>query len=222
MRSSPGRVSRPYWPARTSGRSPRSGPRRRPLRRWCRGLLRGWWSRTRGLRHHRQPRPPCPGRALRRYFPGPRSLVLSLALPLACPPGPPARAAVWRRTQALPWPLALVLVVQAAGSLRLLRADTAFQDEALYLWAGHMEWSHWLHGTTMPLFPTFFSGARCCTRRSARWPTAWAAWWRPGSCRWPSCSARRRCCGARPPGCTGGGPPSSPRRAGPCSGPPCS
>ncbi len=52
-----------------------------------------------------------------------------------------------------------MLAVQAAGSLRLLRADTAFQDEALYLWAGHMEWSHWLHGTTLPLFPTFFSGA---------------------------------------------------------------
>jgi hypothetical protein len=44
-------------------------------------------------------------------------------------------------------------------SVRLVRADTAFEDEATYLWAGHLEWSHWLHGTSIPLFPTYFSGA---------------------------------------------------------------
>ncbi len=53
----------------------------------------------------------------------------------------------------------MVLCVQAALSLRLIRANTAFQDEALYLWAGHMEWSHWLHGTSIPLYATYFSGA---------------------------------------------------------------
>lgn len=37
------------------------------------------------------------------------------------------------------WPLLAVLAVQAALSLRLVGADTAFQDEALYLWAGHLE-----------------------------------------------------------------------------------
>ena len=42
--------------------------------------------------------------------------------------------------------LVAVLVVQAVLSLRLLGADTAFQDEAAYLWAGHLEWAHWLHG----------------------------------------------------------------------------
>jgi 4-amino-4-deoxy-L-arabinose transferase-like glycosyltransferase len=57
------------------------------------------------------------------------------------------------------WPLVAVLVVQAALSIRLVRADTAFEDEATYLWAGHLEWAHWLHGTPLPPFPAYFSGA---------------------------------------------------------------
>jgi hypothetical protein len=57
------------------------------------------------------------------------------------------------------WPLVAVLAVQTVLSLRLVRADTAFQDEALYLWAGHLEWAHVLHGTSVPPFPAYFSGA---------------------------------------------------------------
>jgi hypothetical protein len=57
------------------------------------------------------------------------------------------------------WPLLAVLAVQAVLSLRLVWSNTAFPDEALYLWAGHLEWSHWLHGTPLPAFPTYFSGA---------------------------------------------------------------
>ena len=57
------------------------------------------------------------------------------------------------------WLLLLVLAVQAALSLRLVRADTAFDDEAMSLWAGHLEWAHWLHGTSIPQFPKYFSGA---------------------------------------------------------------
>ena len=57
------------------------------------------------------------------------------------------------------WPFAVTLLAQAALSLRLIRANTAFNDEALYLWAGHLEWAHWLHGTGIPPFPTYFSGA---------------------------------------------------------------
>jgi Dolichyl-phosphate-mannose-protein mannosyltransferase len=57
------------------------------------------------------------------------------------------------------WPLLVVLAIQAALTLRLTWADTAFQDEALYLWAGHLEWAHVLHGTPLPQFPSFFSGA---------------------------------------------------------------
>ena len=56
-------------------------------------------------------------------------------------------------------PLLAVLTVQAALSLRLVRADTAFQDEAAYLSAGHLEWAHWLHGTPVPPFAAYFSGA---------------------------------------------------------------
>jgi hypothetical protein len=82
-------------------------------------------------------------------------------------PPPPGASAGHRRAhrpspgQRLPaWcPVGLVLVVQAALSLWLVKADTAFEDEAAYLWAGHLEWSHWLHGTPIPHFPAYFSGA---------------------------------------------------------------
>ena len=56
------------------------------------------------------------------------------------------------------WPLVVVLAVQTILSVRLIRADTAFQDEALYLWAGHLEWANLLHSTAIPPFPSFFSG----------------------------------------------------------------
>ncbi len=52
-----------------------------------------------------------------------------------------------------------MLLVQAALSARLLWSNTAFQDEALYLRAGHLEWAHWLHGAPVPDFPAYFSGA---------------------------------------------------------------
>jgi hypothetical protein len=55
--------------------------------------------------------------------------------------------------------LILVLAIQTALTIPLLRADTAFQDEGAYLWAGHLEWAHWLHGMTIPEFPAYFSGA---------------------------------------------------------------
>ncbi len=51
-----------------------------------------------------------------------------------------------------------VLALQAALTLRLVWSNTAFQDEGLYLWAGHLEWGHWLHGNTLPPFPDYFSG----------------------------------------------------------------
>jgi Dolichyl-phosphate-mannose-protein mannosyltransferase len=76
-------------------------------------------------------------------------------LPEALPGGGGARR---RRLLGL-WPLLVVLAVQAGLSLRLLRADTANQSEALDLRAGHLEWANWLHGTPIPLFPKYFSGA---------------------------------------------------------------
>jgi hypothetical protein len=52
-----------------------------------------------------------------------------------------------------------VLAVQAVLSLRLVWSATAFQDEALYLRAGHLEWAHWLHHAPVPGFPAYLSGA---------------------------------------------------------------
>jgi hypothetical protein len=59
----------------------------------------------------------------------------------------------------VPWILVAVFVVQGLLSLRLVWSNTAFTDEALYLWAGHLELAHWLHGTPVPAFQTYFSGA---------------------------------------------------------------
>jgi hypothetical protein len=52
-----------------------------------------------------------------------------------------------------------ILVVQAALSVRLVWANTAFNDEALYLWSGRWEIAHLLHGTPIPQFQRYFSGA---------------------------------------------------------------
>ena len=56
-------------------------------------------------------------------------------------------------------PLTVIVTVQFVLSLRLITRNTAFTDEALYLWAGRLEWSHWLHHTSLPAFPSYFSGA---------------------------------------------------------------
>ena len=58
-----------------------------------------------------------------------------------------------------PWLLPAILAFQAALSIRLVWANTAFNDEALYLWSGHLEIAHLLHGTNIPEFQTYFSGA---------------------------------------------------------------
>lgn len=55
--------------------------------------------------------------------------------------------------------LPLILAVQACLSLPLVWSNTAFTDEALYLRSGHLEIEHWLFGTPIPAFPTYFSGA---------------------------------------------------------------
>ena len=69
------------------------------------------------------------------------------------PPAP-----VSDRLSEIPW-LPAILAIQAGLSLRLVWANTAFSDESLYLWAGRLEWAHWLHGTPLPAFATYFSGA---------------------------------------------------------------
>jgi Dolichyl-phosphate-mannose-protein mannosyltransferase len=72
------------------------------------------------------------------------------------PAGTPAPA---RGRFSVPLPLLLILTAQAVLAASLIHANSAFQDEALYLWAGHLEIAHLLHGTPVPPFATFFSGA---------------------------------------------------------------
>jgi hypothetical protein len=55
--------------------------------------------------------------------------------------------------------LIAILTLQAVLSLRLVWSNTAFLDEATYLYGGHVEIAHWLHGTPLPPLATYFSGA---------------------------------------------------------------
>jgi Dolichyl-phosphate-mannose-protein mannosyltransferase len=67
------------------------------------------------------------------------------------------RSPTRRRTLVSRAVLAAILCCQAALSLRL--HNTVFQNEALYLFAGHWELAHWLHG--MPVqgdFVSYFPG----------------------------------------------------------------
>jgi Dolichyl-phosphate-mannose-protein mannosyltransferase len=76
------------------------------------------------------------------------------------PPTQPAwsAAASRRRTWVSRSILICLLLIQALLSLRL--HNTAFEDEALYLFAGHAELDHLLHGTPVQgAFNAYFSGA---------------------------------------------------------------
>jgi 4-amino-4-deoxy-L-arabinose transferase-like glycosyltransferase len=57
--------------------------------------------------------------------------------------------------------LAAICAVQADLSLTLVGSNTAYIDEADYLWVGHLEIEHWLHGTPWPSAYAFklFSGS---------------------------------------------------------------
>jgi putative flippase GtrA len=48
------------------------------------------------------------------------------------------------------WPVMAICAVQAALSLTLVWSNTAYIDEADYLWVGRLEIAHWLHGTSWP------------------------------------------------------------------------
>jgi len=82
------------------------------------------------------------------YIPGPRAQAAAQGMPRQ-------GGGFWQPR----WLLPAILLVQALLSLRLIWSNTAFQDEALYLWAGHRVWSHWLYGAPVPGFPSYFSGA---------------------------------------------------------------
>jgi hypothetical protein len=106
--------------------------------------------------------------------PDPAELVVLDRPGQAAPPdtAPPGRLAArrakaaqrqrdaWHRfIQSQTLPLAVILTVQALLSLRLIWSNTAFTDEGLYLWSGRLEWAHWLHGTPIPNFPSYYSGS---------------------------------------------------------------
>jgi MFS family permease len=71
----------------------------------------------------------------------------------------PARSRTVGRELPRRWPVLVVLAIQACLSARLIWSNTAFQDEALYLRAGHLEWAHWLDRAPIPDFPSYFSGS---------------------------------------------------------------
>jgi 4-amino-4-deoxy-L-arabinose transferase-like glycosyltransferase len=118
--------------------------------------------------------PAPPSSDVARLAPGPEPLSAPAPARQAPPARAPEQSAIergvarlfdrWRRLPILgrlPLALAATLVVQVLLSLRLLWSNTAFADEALYLWAGHLEWAHWLHGTPIAsaAMPSYFSGA---------------------------------------------------------------
>lgn len=72
------------------------------------------------------------------------------------PPPRQPRGTAWNDHSLL---LLAVVTVQVVLSLRLVWTNSAYIDEATYLWAGHLELAHWLHGTAVPPFQTWLSGA---------------------------------------------------------------
>jgi putative flippase GtrA len=61
--------------------------------------------------------------------------------------------------RALPWPLFVVLIVQALLSMRLIWSNTPFIDEAMYLYVGGQDLNHWIHGAQMEDYQTILSGS---------------------------------------------------------------
>jgi hypothetical protein len=70
-----------------------------------------------------------------------------------------AATAVERLLGARAAPLAILLAIQAALSLRLVWKTTAFLDEAFYLSIGHLELAHYLHHAPMPDVSYYLSGS---------------------------------------------------------------
>jgi Dolichyl-phosphate-mannose-protein mannosyltransferase len=91
----------------------------------------------------------------------PRVIVHADTVPLDAWPAKGTKPGGERRTAGNYHGLLLiaVLTIQAVLSLRLVWSNTAYVDEATYLWAGHLEIAHWLHGTAVPPFQTWLSGA---------------------------------------------------------------
>jgi 4-amino-4-deoxy-L-arabinose transferase-like glycosyltransferase len=61
---------------------------------------------------------------------------------------PPRRTHNMR--QRIAHPLTVICAIQVALSLSLVWSNTAYIDEADYLWVGRLEIAHWLHGSSWP------------------------------------------------------------------------
>lgn len=110
----------------------------------------GHWSRT--LELAAVPVIPLsPGPA----YPAAEAPLASLPQPL----GAPDTGRRWARLTRPPWPLLAVLTAQAALSARLIWSNTAYQDEGLYLWTGHLEITHLLYHVPIPQLQTYMSGS---------------------------------------------------------------
>jgi len=81
------------------------------------------------------------------------------AEPVPGPTTPAQTGARDRRPTLAPLGLFCVLAIQAILSLRLIWSNTAFLDEATYLFVGHVELAHFLSGSSVPAYPTYLSGA---------------------------------------------------------------
>jgi hypothetical protein len=106
--------------------------------------------------------PTEPIAALRWELPPALGVVQPVAPQPAASPAPavsPRARARARRVSLSPLGLYLVLSIQAVLSLRLIWSNSAFLDEATYLFVGHVELAHLLTGSPVPAYPTYLSGA---------------------------------------------------------------
>jgi putative flippase GtrA/GT2 family glycosyltransferase len=79
---------------------------------------------------------------------GPRAAVSPITESPAAEPQ--ARQPADRPRRRLLHPVTAICAVQAALTLTLVWSNTAYADEAKYLWIGRLEITHWLHGASWP------------------------------------------------------------------------
>jgi 4-amino-4-deoxy-L-arabinose transferase-like glycosyltransferase len=79
--------------------------------------------------------------------------------PVPQTPVPPGARRRWTRLTRMPWPLLAVVAAQSGLSLRLIWSNTAYQDEGLYLWTGHLEITHLLYHMPIPQLQAYMSGS---------------------------------------------------------------
>lgn len=103
----------------------------------------------------------APMNGLRAQIPPPLAPVQSVERvePVPGSAGPAQTGPRGSRFTLAPLGLFCILAIQATLSLRLIWSNTAFLDEATYLFVGHVELAHFLAGSSVPAYPTYLSGA---------------------------------------------------------------